>query len=167
MAPEGTSTKIQHWGTALQIWGCRCSNSVCTSASPAPPVLDFCSSFMFPSQLWFPVRLCRIHQPSRWRGSKQGGVWRAQLQEHLQKQLLVLEWAQRRNEQPLGRAAWAQPQTHNYGTAMTALGYVSQSTPMRATKQSHQHEKGWISKWKSAEFTAAELCTSQQPLCAA
>lgn len=38
----------------------------------APPVSDSCLSSRFSSQLWFPARLCRTHQPSRWKGSKQG-----------------------------------------------------------------------------------------------
>lgn len=50
-APEGSSIKMQHWDTALQLWGCRCRNThpVYTSASPAPPASDSCLSFTFSS----------------------------------------------------------------------------------------------------------------------
>lgn len=46
-------------------------------------------------------------------------------------------------------------------------GLCDQPESDEGTAQTHKHVKGWIFKWKSAEFTAAELGTSQQPLCAA
>lgn len=141
---------------ALHIWGRRCRNvhSVYTSASPAPPVLDSCLSFMFSS-----------HSDSQW-----GCAGFGTLQEHL----WVLEWAQKGNQQvlgqPLGRAARTQPQTHNYCTIIVYVyvhlyivyaccGLCDQPVhPHEGTAQSHM--KGRIFKWNSAEFTAAELCTS-------
>lgn len=162
MSSGGASTPIQHWGTAVQIWGCRHGNvrSVYTSSSPAPPVHTWCSPPSSGSQ-WGCVG--STSPASR---AMEGTAPRT-----LPKASLSLEWAQKGNKQvlgqPLGRVHEHNPR-HNYCRAMIALGRLTTlSPPWGGTAQSHKHVKGWIFKWNSAELAAAELCTSQQPLCAA
>lgn len=74
------------------------------------------------------------------------GVWRAQLQ-HLQKQFSLGVSTKEKQEKGAGAAfGKGNPKTHNYCTAMIALGYVtSQSIPMRGQHRATNTWRGGFS----------------------